>query len=281
LFCPRCGAPDPGTGNFCARCGAQLHETPEAAAAAASAPAATIIARPPVDQKQQVANYWHTLLIVVIMLAVSFSGPTRHKATLTTRPKLILYTTGIVTEWVLVGVVWMGVRRRGYTLGDLVGRPWRKLDDLLIDIAIAAGTWFGFVVVAAALAFAMGLQKKLPELRKAIEFMSPKTGLELCVFIVLGVTAGICEEIVFRGYLQRQLGALSNSIVVGVIASAVVFGASHLYEGWERMIIIGVFGAILGTTAALRKSLRPSIIAHSWHDVIAGVGQYVTRALLA
>ena len=281
-YCPGCGAIDPGTGTFCMQCGRQLRTaTIPAASTSAGEMPATVIVRTGVGWQQQVANYWHTLAIVLIVLALSYSGPARHKNPTTAGSRPALYTSGIVMEWLMVGIVWMGVRRRGYSLGDLIGRKWKDFFDVAIDILIAAGAWVGFFLVAAVLAYSMGLMKKLPELRKAIEFMSPKTPLELAMFLVLAVSAGICEEIVFRGYLQRQLAALSRSVVVGVIASAIVFGAGHLYEGWERMIIIGVLGAILGTVSVLRKSLRPAIIAHTWQDAIAGIGQYVMRSFIA
>lgn len=278
-YCPGCGAIDPGTGTFCMQCGRELR-TAAVPAPAAEMPA-TVIVRAGVDWKQQVANYWHTLAIILIVVGLSFSGPSRHKSTTNAGSRPLLYTSGIVMEWLMVGIVWMGVRRRGYSLGDLIGRKWKDFFDVVIDILIAAGAWIAFFLVAGALAYAMGLMKRLPELRKALEFMSPKTPLELAMFLVLAVSAGICEEIVFRGYLQRQLAALSRSVAAGVVLSAIVFGAGHLYEGWERMIIIGVLGAILGTVSVLRKSLRPAIIAHTWQDAIAGIGQYVMRSLIA
>jgi len=148
---------------------------------------------------------------------------------------------------------------------------------VLLDIAIGALTWCGFFVVAAILALAMGLQKKMPELRKAIEFLVPANLPELLLFLVLGATAGICEEIIFRGYLQRQLAALSRSVLGGILLSAAVFGASHLYEGRERMLIITFLGVTLGTVAALRKNLRPGMIAHAGQDWLAGIVQYVMR----
>lgn len=273
MQCPSCGNGNADAARFCPRCGGALSSagdgTPE--------PAATVVVPNLLDQKQKVASYWHTLLIVVIMLAVSMSGQTRSKRVLRAGSRPLLYTSGVVMQWTLVGVVWLGIKRRGYSLRQLTGRPWRGLDDFLIDVAIAAVFWIGVAIVLASLGYAMGMQNKVEELRKAIEFMAPANIFELCVFFVLAVSAGICEEIVFRGYLQRQLGALSKSVLVGVLASATVFGASHLYEGPERMLLIGVFGAMLGTLAALRKNLRPAMIAHTWQDIFAGVGQFLMR----
>jgi len=64
-----------------------------------------------------------------------------------------------------------------------------------------------------------------------------------------------------------------------VLASALIFGASHLYEGKERMVLVGVLGAMLGTLAVVRKNLRPSMIAHTWQDVFAGAGMFLMRRL--
>jgi membrane protease YdiL (CAAX protease family) len=242
-------------------------------------PPPTIVVAPLLDQRQQVASYWHTLLVVVIMLAISLSGQTRSKKTLSVGSRPLLYTSAIVMQWTLVGVVWLGVRRRGYTISQLTGRAWRGFDDVLLDLAVAAVFWLGSVAVLATLGYAMGIQKKIPEMRKATEFMAPANLFELGIFLLLAISAGICEEIVFRGYLQRQLAALSKSTIVGVLAAAMIFGASHLYEGKERMVLVGLLGAMLGTLALLRKNLRPSMIAHTWQDVFAGVGLFLMRRM--
>ena len=68
-------------------------------------------------------------------------------------------------------------------------------------------------------------------MRKQLGFLTPETNLELAVWFCLSATAGFCEEIIFRGYLQRQFAAIGHSMLIGVIISAIVFGASHGYEG--------------------------------------------------
>ena len=86
----------------------------------------------------------------------------------------------------------------------------------------------------------------------------------------MSATAGFCEEIIFRGYLQRQFAAMTNSMLIGVLLSAAVFGASHGYEGVARMVLIGIYGLMFGLLAWWRKSLRPGMIAHAWHDALSG-----------
>lgn len=243
-------------------------------------PPPTIVVRPLVDQKQQVASYWHMLLIIALMLGMSATGARRvERAEREHTPRPLLYTTTIAVQWALVGLVWLGVRRRGHTVRDLTGKPWKSFDDVLLDIAIAAGFWIGAVLVIAGAAKLMRFAPKLEEARKTLDFLAPSNGVELALWVLLSLTAGICEEIVFRGYLQRQFAALTHSVAAGVVISAVIFGLSHAYEGGRRMVLVGLLGAMLGALAAWRKNLRPSMIAHTWQDVFAGFGLYVLRRL--
>jgi uncharacterized protein len=53
------------------------------------------------------------------------------------------------------------------------------------------------------------------------------------LWILLSISAGICEEIVFRGYLQQQFQAATRSIVAAVILQGAVFGMAHTYQGWK------------------------------------------------
>jgi len=64
---------------------------------------------------------------------------------------------------------------------------------------------------------------------------------------------------------------------IGILLSAAIFGASHGYEGPQRMVQIGVFGLMFGVLAHFRKSLRPGMIAHAWHDSFSGLVLYVIQ----
>ena len=68
---------------------------------------------------------------------------------------------------------------------------------------------------------------------KQLSFLPPGPHLELLVWC-LSVTVGFCEENIFRGYLQRQLAAITKSTLIAVFLSAAIFGASHRYEGVPR-----------------------------------------------
>ena len=90
------------------------------------------------------------------------------------------------------------------------------------------------------------------------------------LWVVLSITAGICEEAIYRGYLQRQFMALTKSVPLGIVFSALVFGAAHSYQGLAQAMLIGTLGAMGGTLAYWRRSVRPGMIAHVLQDVLGG-----------
>jgi membrane protease YdiL (CAAX protease family) len=114
-----------------------------------------------------------------------------------------------------------------------------------------------------------------------LQALAPQGALGFALWFALSISAGICEEFVFRGYLQRQFSALTANAAAGIVLSAVVFSVGHLYEGGVKAVVIGVFGILLGTLAYLRRSLAPGMIAHAWHDIFAGALLYLLPRLLA
>src|SRR3954470_2102728 len=85
-----------------------------------------------------VASVLHTLGLIGAVLALSFTGADRMAANVA-RPhgRLILYIATIVVDWVIVGYIWMGLKRRGLGLRDVVGGKWKAADDVALDLAIA------------------------------------------------------------------------------------------------------------------------------------------------
>ena len=106
---------------------------------------------------------------------------------------------------------------------------------------------------------------------QALRNMLPQRPLEIGIYLLLALTAGFCEEVIFRGYLQRQFGALTKSAAGGIVLQAIAFGAGHGYQGWRYMVVITVFGSMFGVLAYWRRSLRPGMIAHFVQDGVGGV----------
>jgi uncharacterized protein len=107
--------------------------------------------------------------------------------------------------------------------------------------------------------------------------LTPVTGVEMMLFLILCISAGISEELVFRGYLQQQFARMGGRTWVGIALSAAIFGGAHGYEGIAGVLLIAAYGAMFGVLALLRRSLRTGMIAHAWHDSISGVALVLLR----
>lgn len=226
---------------------------------------------PQAGERRLLAPVWHTVVLVAILLLVSISGAGPHHLLARGGSKLPQYIWGMTWEWLLAGYVWLGIRKR-YRLRDIIGGRWASFDEFFLDILVAAMFWAFAALVLAAGAKLMHLDQaeKIDAMRRQLGFLTPNTRLELACWFLLSTTAGICEEFLFRGYLQLQFAAMTRSMLAGALLSAVVFGASHGYEGAARMILIGIFGLLFGLLAWWRRSLRPGMIAHAWHDALSG-----------
>ena len=226
----------------------------------------------PKRKRRLLAPWWHTAALVVVLLLVSLNG-TRGKHPLVEGSNhLPEYIWTMIWEWILVGFVWLGIRKR-IRLRDLIGGRWATVEDVLFDVVYAAAFWGLAMLVLGVAAKLMHLDQggKMESMRRSLGFLTPKSNLELAVWFCTSATAGFCEEIIFRGYLQLQFASIGNSMLLGVVLSAAVFGASHGYEGAARMVLIGIYGLLFGLLAWWRKSLRPGMIAHAWHDALSGV----------
>jgi membrane protease YdiL (CAAX protease family) len=95
------------------------------------------------------------------------------------------------------------------------------------------------------------------------------TGIELANFRALSVTAGVCEEILFRGYLMAFLSPLVG-LGGAVAASSVLFGLAHAYQGVGGPIKAGVLGLIMAGMYLLTGSLLAPILVHALIDIGSG-----------
>jgi hypothetical protein len=213
-----------------------------------------------------VAPWWHTALVVAVLLGGSlFNARQMHRAGLASH-HAGHYLGGICVELLLLLLTWWGLRMRRVRIADVLGfRP----GELGRDVGAAAIFWILAVIVLACIGFVLRLLHfATPE--KAIAALAPQSALEMLLWIALSATAGFVEEFVFRGYFLRQFASARHAVWLGVVASSLLFGCSHAYEGAAGMIAITAYGALFCGLAILRRSLRPGMIAHAWHDIFSG-----------
>lgn len=226
---------------------------------------------PPTEKWTPVAPAWHTVVFVVGTLALTGlqAGQTPRMSTINIPTRLPLYVVMIIFELILLAYVWLlGLLPAGKSVRDVVGGKWRSARDFWVDVGVALGFWIAVAGILVAMRTLLGQNKEGVD---AMKLLIPRTYAEMLLWVVLSVTAGFCEEFIFRGYLQRQFLALTQNPVAAVVLQAAVFGAAHLYQGWKGAVTITVYGGLFGALAVWRKSLRPGIIQHAAQDTFSGL----------
>jgi membrane protease YdiL (CAAX protease family) len=178
------------------------------------------------------------------------------------------YVLIIAFEFAQLLYVWYGIKKTNTTISDLVGGRWSSIWSVVKDVFLAGALWLLWMVASIVLAIAIH-----PQHHGTPDFyvLLPHSVLEISLWIAISVAAGLCEEIVYRGYLQRQFLALWQGVPLAIFSQAVVFAAVHRYQGAFNVLVVFTMAILFGTFAARRKSLRPGIIAHAWHDGLMGV----------
>ncbi len=192
----------------------------------------------------------------------------------------------------MLGWVYLGLRIRKIPFRSLFGDLSGGIKSFFIDLGIAFTFWCGAMVVLATAAMMWlvvdatihhrplippGGKSATPDpaqqqLLHTLSALAPSNGREIAAWALVCVMAGLIEELVFRGYFQRQFTAWSGGAVAsGVAFSALLFGASHGYQGVRNMVMLTVFGVLFSLLAVFRRNLRVGIFAHAWHDFSVGL----------
>ncbi len=221
------------------------------------------------DRYPRIASITHMIVVLAVLGGWAFLGKVfAGQLSAAANPNRVrAYLITMLLEWFVFVLVITGVRRSGASVLLVLGDHWQSARQVLRDIGIAAGFW----LVAAVLLWMFSKLLRITAPAQHMQFMLPHRGVEFALWIALSVTAGICEETIFRGYLQRQFMALTKNAPAGILLSAAAFGAAHAYQGPRFVILIALFGAMFGILAYWRGSVRPGMMAHAWQDTLGGL----------
>ena len=104
--------------------------------------------------------------------------------------------------------------------------------------------------------------------------MLPRTRTEEIWFLLLSVTAGFCEELLFRGYLVWFFAPWIGYTAAMVLAVA-LFGIGHAYQGRKGATRATLAGAAFGIMALASGSVIPGMIVHALIDIGSGIVGYL------
>lgn len=223
---------------------------------------------PPKDIFRKSRLSYFTLFLLLILWPVSstvFVGNQAESLKLLSVSLIYLvYLPTMVTQWLVFILIYLTTRRERTGLAGIGFRKFRLIDFFW---AIA---FLLFSNLALSL-LALLLKTINLEIPGEVGLILPKTATERILWVCLSITAGVCEESAFRGYLITRIkifGGTKNWIVAVIIASF-AFGSGHAYQGLGGFILISIYGAMFALLFLRTKTLWPCIIAHFFQDFSA------------
>lgn len=220
---------------------------------------------------------WLEHLLVVFLIIVTplwdrYEIP-RLKASSDPRKKVRFYRKIVIASWVcaLVAALTIGMTS-AFTLHRVSGEiAW--LDPGSRGSMVLQGIIAGMLIVIFVPAIiALGSEKLRAKSAKAarkLAFLLPSTGAERRWWWVVCLTAGICEEVVYRGFLLHYWHSAPFHLTLtwALIVSSVIFGIAHLYQGIAGSLQTMVIGFVLGAVFLMVGNLSLPIAIHAVLDL--------------
>jgi membrane protease YdiL (CAAX protease family) len=180
-----------------------------------------------------------------------------------------LYRTTVISHWILF-FVWVAIWANS-------ARPWSTVGlSLDVDLWFAVGvilTILGIVVLGMQIReVKAAMPEEIARIRKRLGNLSiiiPQNGNELARFYGLSITAGIVEEILWRGFLIWYLGQFMPLWGAALI-STIGFGLAHAYQGLRQVPQITAVGAAFAVLYLISGSIWLPIILHAAVDILQG-----------
>jgi membrane protease YdiL (CAAX protease family) len=206
---------------------------------------------------------------IIIVFAVS---PTRFFE----KPIYYIYTYGPILWSVyhvfLALLAWRFLRSEGDSLGGIVGSlRGKELSSLATILGLIGLSVLIFQIIEPIASDVIYGQAMMEQLLN--EYRMVPLALVLYGILVTSLTAGVCEEIVWRGYIQTRLEhKLGGRVWTAIAIQAVLFGLWHSLS--VHAIFTAIFGLIFGFVYARTRRLAPIMISHWLGDVVGFSAMY-------
>ncbi len=208
---------------------------------------------------------WFTGIFVFvgfIFPVIDYFWDKRIKRDLKNYNKVKTYKMIMLIQWSVVGAIFLLFWLKGISFEKL-GFVTTHADIKGFLLFVAGILTSVILLILVYLAVPYG-RKKLIEQFEAIEILLPVGVKERLLFAAVAVTAGFCEEVIFRGfmfYYLDQLGWGLSTLAIAIITS-ILFGLVHGYQGWKGIIFTGLIGFAMAKLYISHGSIWVPIILH-------------------
>jgi membrane protease YdiL (CAAX protease family) len=211
--------------------------------------------------------------IIIPLKAVLGTQPKLAEMKFNTRMKIQLYWGNNAYLWILTAViaaVWWGNGREWHEIGIDWPFLWPEgwpLFAMIIFVLLYLGD-----TIIEVIPFITEDEVDKEEIGSSIGFL-PQTAYEYFHFIFLALTAGICEEFIFRGYFIRYFQTVFSheySSTLAILIAAAIFGFVHFYQGWRAVVKITAMAIMFGFIFVHTESLWLLVVIHALVDLLGG-----------
>ena len=234
--------------------------------------------------KALVADPWAWLVTIVVAVVYPILGYVRFRklaslpVPLSTATRLRTYAGIVVSQWFLVVLAAVVVARHGANLAAL-GETLGSRPGVTLGAAIALLVVYGVLAWLTLRALKTASESSLPSHVRRAGRILPGNAVERAGFLAVCVTAGACEEILYRGWLVGFLGTLLGGAWWGVLVAGALFGVGHTYQGARGIVTTAALGIVFGAIYVGLGSLVPGQLLHFLVDLVSGfaVGSLLAR----
>ena len=187
------------------------------------------------------------------------------------RARIRFYVWGIAEYWTVTLVVWI--------LWQWTGRPFAALGMVApagtaawITVALCVATVIFYATQIHSVLVSEAAQASLRaqiERSPGVRIVIPTSAAEMRAFVAVGVTAGICEELLYRGFVLWYLSALLPR-GWAIVAAVAIFGIGHAYQGARNVLMTAMVGGIALAVYLWTGSLIAPMVMHAVVDLANG-----------
>jgi uncharacterized protein len=183
--------------------------------------------------------------------------------------RLSLYRSTIAFQWLATAVAAWRTWAHGFTTAQLGLATPARFRLVVITVFGAA------LIVTLQWLNLRRMGRSTSPLRRPLQALAerilPQSITELIPFVGLSVTAGLCEEFLYRGFAVAVLSRAGLPAGAVILLSSVIFGLAHLYQGRAGFVSTMVLGVLFGVSRVALGSLLPAMVWHTGVDLVAGV----------
>jgi uncharacterized protein len=213
------------------------------------------------------------LIFLVLAVFVPWRGRVRlrellAKPSVDAKQRLSLYASTMAFQWTAAAIAAWRAWAHQFSkeqLGLIVNNGRQIAVAAVAGAAIIATLqWFNLRRMAR-------LTAKLADMRALAERILPQSPRERALFSALAVTAGVCEEFLYRGFAMACLARAGLPVWAVVLLPSILFALAHLYQGRGGLAGTMILGVLFGAARVAYHSLAPVIAWHIAVDLVAGV----------